>query len=298
MVAEKIDGLSFTLKEFQDFSWLSQYGKVFFVLDVTSSGCICFGIEKDDKKYFFKIAGANTIEARLTPEEAVKLLMSAVDKYKRIKDFNLIKYIDSFFKDNLFVVIFEYAEGECLLDYWNYDKYVAINTLESPAKKFKKLSIEKKLNVIEKLFVFFENVIDSNYVAAGFYFTNIIYNFNNDDVKFCDIDLFKDLPATNNLGRTYYGTMLQKSPEENMLGAVIDEKTNVFTLGALIFDILSYEINYNERYEKEMFVPVVFEKFLLSRKTYEILIHATDYDRNNRYETIKSFHKEFNESLI
>ena len=298
MVAEKIDGLSFTLKEFQDFSWLSQYGKVFFVLDVTSSGCICFGVEKDDKKYFFKIAGANTIEARLTPEESVKLLMSAVDKYKRIKDFNLIKYIDSFFKDNLFVVIFEYAEGECLLDYWNYDKYVAINTLESPAKKFKKLSIEKKLNVIEKLFVFFENVIDSNYVAAGFYFTNIIYNFNNDDVKFCDIDLFKDLPATNNLGRTYYGTMLQKSPEENMLGAVIDEKTNVFTLGALIFDILSYEINYNERYEKEMFVPVVFEKFLLSRKTYEILIHATDYDRNNRYETIKSFHKEFNESLI
>ena len=298
MVAEKIDGLSFTLKEFQDFSWLSQYGKVFFVLDVTSSGCICFGVEKDDKKYFFKIAGANTIEARLTPEESVKLLMSAADKYKRIKDFNLIKYIDSFFKDNLFVVIFEYAEGECLLDYWNYDKYVAINTLESPAKKFKKLSIEKKLNVIEKLFVFFENVIDSNYVAAGFYFTNIIYNFNNDDVKFCDIDLFKDLPATNNLGRTYYGTMLQKSPEENMLGAVIDEKTNVFTLGALIFDILSYEINYNERYEKEMFVPVVFEKFLLSRKTYEILIHATDYDRNNRYETIKSFHKEFNESLI
>ncbi len=298
MVAEKIDGLSFTLKEFQDFSWLSQYGKVFFVLDVTSSGCICFGVEKDDKKYFFKIAGANTIEARLTPEESVKLLMSAVDKYKRIKDFNLIKYIDSFFKDNLFVVIFEYAEGECLLDYWNYDKYVAINTLESPVKKFKKLSIEKKLNVIEKLFVFFENVIDSNYVAAGFYFTNIIYNFNNDDVKFCDIDLFKDLPATNNLGRTYYGTMLQKSPEENMLGAVIDEKTNVFTLGALIFDILSYEINYNERYEKEMFVPVVFEKFLLSRKTYEILIHATDYDRNNRYETIKSFHKEFNESLI
>ena len=298
MVAEKIDGLSFTLKEFQDFSWLSQYGKVFFVLDVTSSGCICFGVEKDDKKYFFKIAGANTIEARLTPEESVKLLMSAVDKYKRIKDFNLIKYIDSFFKDNLFVVIFEYAEGECLLDYWNYDKYVAINTLESPAKKFKKLSIEKKLNVIEKLFVFFENVIDSNYVAAGFYFTNIIYNFNNDDVKFCDIDLFKDLPATNNLGRTYYGTMLQKSPEENMLGAVIDEKTNVFTLGALIFDILSYEINYNERYEKEMFVPVVFENFLLSRKTYELLIHATDYDRNNRYETIKSFHKEFNESLI
>ena len=120
MVAEKIDGLSFTLKEFQDFSWLSQYGKVFFVLDVTSSGCICFGVEKDDKKYFFKIAGANTIEARLTPEESVKLLMSAVDKYKRIKDFNLIKYIDSFFKDNLFVVIFEYAEGECLLDYWNY----------------------------------------------------------------------------------------------------------------------------------------------------------------------------------
>lgn len=123
MIRQKIDNVEFKLREYQDFSWLKNYGTVFNVIDETGSGCISFGIEKDKKKYFFKIAGAKTIEAEISEEESIKLLKDAVQKYQDIKHENLIKYVDSFDYKEFFVVIYEYAEGLCLFDHWNFDKY-------------------------------------------------------------------------------------------------------------------------------------------------------------------------------
>lgn len=296
MIKLKIDDIEFKLREYQDFSWLNNYGKVFLVIDETGSGCISFGIEKDNKKYFFKIAGAKTVEAEISEEEAIKLLKEAVVKYQDIKHDNLIKYVDSFDYKEFFVVIYEYAEGECLFDHWNFDRYK--NTKEiTPLMKFKNLSIEKRLNVVEKLFSFFETFIDCGYVSVDFYDSSIIYDFKNDVVTFCDIDLFRRLPSINDLGKDYFGTKRLKAPEENELGATIDELTSEFTLGAIIFDMFSNVENIDERYKKGMFIPNDIETFELSNKLYDILIKATSYDKNNRYSSIKEFHKEFKNAV-
>ena len=85
MVKLQIDNIEFKLKEYQDFSWLNNYGKVFSVIDETGSGCISFGVEKDNKRYFFKIAGAKTVEAEISEEESITLLKDAVKKYEDIK---------------------------------------------------------------------------------------------------------------------------------------------------------------------------------------------------------------------
>ena len=297
MVVKKINNISYKLREEQDFSWLNDYGTVFSVIDETGSGCISFGVEKDNKKYFFKIAGAKTVEAEVSCEESIRLLKEAVQKYKDIKDDNLIKYIDSFMKNDCFVVIYEYAEGECLFDHWNFDKYREENIIDTPSYRFKKLSLEKRLNVIEKLFIFFENIVDSNYVAVDFYDSSIIYDFENDNVTFCDIDLFRKIPTKNDLGKDYYGTKRLKAPEENELCAIIDEKTNEFTLGAIIFDMLSDVKNNNDRYKLGMFIPNSINDFELSDDTYNVLLKATNYDREERYNTIKEFHEEFNKTI-
>ena len=297
MVVQKLGDISFKLKEGQDFFWVKDYGNVFSVIDETGSGCISFGVEKDSKKYFFKIAGAKTVEAEVSCEESIRLLKEAVQKYKDIKDDNLIKYIDSFMKNDCFVVIYEYAEGECLFDHWNFDKYKEENIIDTPSYRFKKLSLEKRLNVIEKLFIFFENIVDSNYVAVDFYDSSIIYDFENDNVTFCDIDLFRKIPTKNDLGKDYYGTKRLKAPEENELGAIIDEKTNEFTLGAIIFDMLSDVKNNDERYKLGMFISNSINDFELSDDTYNVLLKATNYDREERYNTIKEFHEEFNRTI-
>lgn len=296
MIKQKINNIEFKLRECQDFSWLNNYGQVFMVIDETGSGCISFGIEKENKKYFFKIAGAKTINAEITEEESKILLKEAVSKYKAIKHDNLIKYINSFDYKEFYVVIYEYAEGECLFDHWNFDKYNLTKEI-TPLIKFKSLSIEKRLNVVEKLFSFFETFINQGYVAVDFYDSSIIYNFKTDEVIFCDIDLFKKNPTTNDLGENYFGTKRLKAPEENCLGATIDELTSEFTLGAIIFDIFSNVINTNKRYNLGMFIPNDIKEFELSEEVYNVLIKATNYDRDKRYKSIKEFHKYFNEAI-
>ena len=296
MITLKIDDIEFKLRGYQDFSWLNNYGKVFLVIDETGSGCISFGIKNGNKKYFFKIAGAKTVEAEVSEEESIKLLKEAVIKYKDIKHNNLIKYVDSFDYEQFFIVIYEFAEGECLFDHWNFDRYKITKEI-TPLMKFKSLSIEKRFCVAEKLFSFFETFIECGYVAVDFYDSSIMYDFDSDKVTFCDIDLFRKLPTINDLGKEYYGTKRLKAPEENELGATIDELTSEFTLGAIIFDMFSNVENLDDRYEAGMFIPNNFEMFELSKKVYDVLIKATSYDRNNRYKTIKEFHNEFIKSI-
>lgn len=293
MVKLQIDNIEFKLKEYQDFSWLNNYGKVFSVIDETGSGCISFGIEKDSKRYFFKIAGAKTVEAEISEKESIILLKDAIKKYKVIKHPYLIKLVDSFAINEFFVAVFEWAEGECLFDHWNFNMYKANPSLDTPIKKFKRLSIDKRINVVEKLFSFFETFIESGYVAVDFYDSSIIYDFESDLVTFCDIDLFRKIPSINDLGEDYFGTKRLKAPEENELGATIDELTSEFTLGAIIFDMFSDVKNIEERYEKGIFVPNNIENFELLKNVYNVLIKATSYNRNNRYKSIKEFHNAF-----
>jgi serine/threonine-protein kinase len=297
MVKCKIDNIEFKLREYQDFSWVNDYGIAFSVIDETGSGCISFGVQKDNKKYFIKIAGAKTVEAEISEQESIDLLKDAVEKYKNIHHQNLIKYIDSFDINEFFAVIFEYADGECLFDHWNFEKYKNDSTLITPIQKFKKLEISKRLDVVYKLFSFFETFINAGYVAVDFYDSSIIYNFEKDEATFCDIDLFRKLPTKNDLGKDYYGTKRLKAPEENELGATIDELTNEFTLGAIIFDIFSNVSNNDKRYEIGMFIPNDLEEFELNTKTYNVLLKATNYDRNNRYTSINEFEVEFRKSL-
>lgn len=95
------------------------------------------------------------------------------------------------------------------------------------------------------------------------------------------------------MGKDYFGTKRLKAPEENELYASMDELTSEFTLGAIIFDIFSNVENIEERYEKGMFISNNIETFQLSKAVYDVLIKATSYDRDNRYSSIKEFHKKF-----
>lgn len=81
------------------------------------------------------------------------------------------------------------------------------------------------------------------------------------------------------------------------MGATIDELTNEYTLGAIIFDMFSNVCNNKERYTKGVFIPNNKNEFELSDNTYNVLLKATDYDRRNRYKSILEFEKEFRNSL-
>ena len=295
MIINKLDSIEFRLNEWHDFTWLKRYGTAFWVVDETGSGCICIGMEKGDKKYFCKIAGVNTIEAEVSPKESIQLLKESVNLYFDLRHPNLVKVIENYDYNQFYVVVFEWTEGECLFDHWNFEKYQRDTTIKSPKEKFKQLPVSKKLNTIDVLFSFLQNVNEKGYVAVDFYDGSIIYDFLTDKTTICDIDLFRKAPVINDRGSEWFGTKRLKAPEEYIKGSVIDAQTNIFTLGALIFEFFGCfsDEEIKQRYCNNQFSPCSYSNWQLNEESYQVAVKAVNLNKNERYRTFDEFFTEW-----
>lgn len=299
MIINKLDDIEFRLQELHDFTWLKRYGTAFWVVDETGSGCICIGMQKDGKKYFCKIAGVNTLEADVSPEESAQILKQAVSIYRELEHPNLITLVEAFDYEKFYVAVFEWADGECLFDHWNFEKYQRNSLLKSPKQRFGELPIYKKMKCVDVLFSFLHSVNERGYVAVDFYDGSIMYDFENDGTTICDIDFFKKAPVINDLGEDWFGTKRLKAPEEYKEESVIDERTNIFTLGALIFEFFgnysSEEIG--KRYRDNQFLPCAYSDWQLNEASYQVAVKAVSLDREERYLTFEEFHEDWKKAL-
>ena len=291
MVINKLDSIEFRLKELHDFTWLKKYGTAFWAVDETGSGCVCIGMEDSERKYFCKIAGVNTIEAEISPQESVEILKEAVHLYYDLAHPNLIKIIEEYDYKQFYVVVFEWTDGKCLFDHWNFEAYQRDTTIKSPKERFKELPVSKKLKAVEVLFSFLQNANKEGYVAVDFYDGSIMYDFLTDETTICDIDLFRKTPVVNDKGIDWFGTKRLKAPEEYIKGCTIDEQTNIFTLGALIFDFFGNfsEEEIRQRYCNNQFSPCSLDKWQLSAESYKVATKAVNLNKSERYLTFTEF---------
>ena len=298
MTEKTIGKVSFRLREEQNFDWLKDEGEVFSVIDATGSGCICFGVEKDGEKLFYKIAGAKTVEAEINEDESIALLKHAVRITEDIKHPNLSAPVRTFEKNEFFVAVYKWRNGDCLFDHWNFDKYEADKSLVKPAERFRALPAEKKLKAAEIILDFMEQVHKSGYVAVDFYDGGVMYDFDTDTLALCDIDLYRKMPVINDAGEGWFGTKRLKAPEENEKGAVIDERTNILTVAAFIHDMFwDYDPeNIKARYEKGRFI-LPEKVFSLGEKAFSVIKKATAFDREERFGSIAEFRKAFFEAV-
>ena len=299
MIINRLDNIEFRLQELHDFTWLKRYGTAFWAVDETGSGCICIGMQKDGKKYFCKIAGVNTLEADVTPEDSVQILKQAVAIYRDLEHPNLIKLVEAYDYEKFYVAVFEWADGECLFDHWNFEKYQRNSLLKSPKQRFGELPIYKKMKCVDVLFSFLQSVNERGYVAVDFYDGSIMYDFENDGTTICDTDFFKKAPVVNNMGEDWFGTKRLKAPEEYKEESVIDERTNIFTLGALIFEFFG---NYSpeeigKRYRDNQFLPCAYSDWQLNEASYQVAVKAVSLDREERYLTFEEFHEDWKKAL-
>lgn len=248
MIIQTIDGIDFKLKELYDFSWLSNYGRVFKVFDENDSGNIGFGVEGDMGLFFIKYAGAQTINAGVEVKEAIKNLKKAEQVYTDLKHPSLIEFVDSFKREAGYGLVFKWHEGYCMNDHWefegrlpytgqeNYLTLVKDLHPESPTFKMKHLPMNEKLRIYREILDFHQYVISVGYVAVDFYDGSIMYDFESGKLTICDIDLYRKAPVVNDMGRMW-GSSRFMSPEEFALGETLDERTNTFNIGAFAFFI-------------------------------------------------------------
>jgi Nitrous oxide reductase len=93
----------------------------------------------------------------------------------------------------------------------------------------------------------------------------------------------------------WFGTKRLKAPEEYIQGSVIDEKTNIFTLSALIFEFFGFfsDEEIRQRYRNNQFLPCSFSNWQLNNESYQVAVTAADPDRNKRYTTFDEFFTEW-----
>ncbi|KFN02717.1 serine/threonine protein kinase [Bacillus clarus] len=273
----QLDHVTFQLKEYHDFDWLTDLGIIFAVFDQQDSGNICFGVEKNGKKKFIKYAGAKTIAYSGTPDEAIMRMQKAVPLYKELKHDYLIHLIDSFKVGHGHMLIFDWFNGECLHPHWSFPPPAKYKDPNSPFYKYKHLSIEERLISLNSIFSFHVHVERNDYVAIDFYDGSILYDFQTNETKICDIDFYNKKPYVNNMGRLW-GSSRFMSPEEFQLNASIDETTNVFNMGAVAFALLGGERDRS------------IAKWEASKMLYEVAYRAVEKERDKRYASVQEFY--------
>lgn len=279
-----INEVSFRLKEIHDFEWLRNLGDLFCVFDEQDSGNICFGVEKAGMKRFVKYAGAKTIAYTGQVTDAVIRLKNSVPLYEELMYPTLVKLIEHYAISTGYVLIFEWAEGECLHSHWSFPPPEKYTHPDSPFYKFKALPIELRLKSLSCIFEFHVYVEKQKHVAIDFYDGSILYDFKNNHTKICDIDFYEKKPYINKMGRLW-GSQRFMSPEEFELNAFIDGRTNVFNMGAIAFGLIGGELNRS------------FTKWDGNKALYEVALKAVDENRQDRFATVKEFLSAWEEAV-
>ncbi|MDR2361007.1 MAG: phosphotransferase, partial [Oscillospiraceae bacterium] len=218
-----IDGVPLKLKSAFDLSFLRKYGKVFKVFDDQDSGNICFGVTANDgKRYFVKFAGAPTERYKGGAEDAITRLKATTPIYRDLAHPTLITFVSAEEIGGGFALVFEWVDAICAQRMYPKD-YI----------KFKELPLDTKRHIFGDIMEFHAHVAERGYVAIDFYDGSIMYDLANERTVICDIDFYQKSPYVGSMG--LWGSTRFVSPEERTDGAVIDEVTNVYTMGATAF---------------------------------------------------------------
>lgn len=279
LVDIKCGKITFQLKKNEDFEWLNKLGEAFCIFDQQDSGNICFGIiNTTGNKFFVKYAGAYTTEFNGNPIDAVTRLKNAIPNYFVLQHDKLIKLHEHFSTTNGYAAVFEWFDGECLFDHWNFDKYPRCTHPKSTYYRFHQLTISKRLKCLEDIYQFHVNVEEEMYQAVDFYDGSILYNFDLDEMKICDIDFYSKKPYINTL---CWGSNRFNSPEDFKQGEILDERTNVYNMGATAFALIGGELDRK------------ISAWEGSEGQFKVAQTAINDSKLERYSSVKEFYNEW-----
>ncbi|MCL2060332.1 MAG: GNAT family N-acetyltransferase [Oscillospiraceae bacterium] len=284
-VRMNINGVSFHVGEQHDFLFISKIGRVFRIFDAMDSGNICFGVERDGKRYFVKYAGARTQNYNGEITDAITRLKNVVKLYVDLQHTYLIRLIEHYSVGDGYVAVFDWVNGEGLRSYWDYVGQPMWSYPGSPNYRFRKLPIEKRIAVVDKIMGFHQHIIERGYIPVDFYDGSMIYDFDSGDFHICDIDFYRKAPTKNDMGKMWGSTRFM-SPEEYELGADLDEKTVVYLMGAAAFELLSNDTDEAYQAWKNGELHRSFNAWSATKALFNVAMKAVSIERSERYQTI------------
>lgn len=101
-------------------------------------------------------------------------------------------------------------------------------------QRFAHLPADRLLGVFDALLDVHAALAGAHWVACDLYDGSLIVDFETGRLSVVDLDSYRRGPSTNDMGRMFGATRFM-APEEFELGAAIDERTTVFTLGRIVW---------------------------------------------------------------
>ena len=253
--------------------YLREIGKVFSLFDaqVQDSGNITYGVQVGKQRFFVKTAGDPHDPRPFLPhEERVALLHNAV-RVRRSCSHNALPRLHN---------VIESAQGPLLVYSWVEGELLHAGSAtrqdpQSAMQRFRRLPLPEITKALDVIFELHNELAQAGWIAVDFYDGCLIYDFASQELHVVDLDMYRDSPFVNEMGRMF-GSSRYMAPEEFERGASIDGRTNVFTMGRTAANLLS-----DGTLDRSAFRG--------SDAHYDIVLKACSDERRMRYASVGDF---------
>lgn len=204
-------------------AWLSSTGEIFAVIRGHDSGCTSYGLVNERGRWFVKVAFGDDVGQ----------LESTVAFHSVVKHATIVPLVATFpvrqGECPGRAVVYPWVDGEILNDPFAPGSLPHAEPA-SALSRFRALCVVRVLTALDAIYTAHEEVARRGHVAVDFYDGCVMYDFETAQVRLVDLDMYRPGPYVLDRDRQF-GSRRFMAPEEFARGAVIDERTTVFTLG-------------------------------------------------------------------
>ncbi len=241
-------------------TFLSERGEIFAVFDerTQDSGNVSYGLEVDGRRYFVKTAGRpDDDRSYLDHSGRVSLLRNAVRLAESSDHRTLPKFHQFVESSSGPMLIYDWVEGE---------------NVRNCLDRVRSLAVSEVTQLVTEVYDLHCELTCLGWIANDFYDGAMIYDFRSNRLHVMDLDSYNTGSFINSMGRMF-GSSRFMAPEEFELGATIDERTTVFTMGRTAAVLMSD--NSLER-----------GPFRGTDGQYEVMVRCCAEDPNDRFQTV------------
>ena len=241
--------------------YLAGCGEIFTVFDRQDSGNISFGVRIGGERFFVKTAGlVGAPTAVFTHAQRAELLRRAVELWRSCDHPALTKLLNTIESSEGLMLVYAWANGELL---------------SSKKPRFRALPAAEIVDALNVIYALHAELALQGWIAVDFYDSALIYDYDTKEIHVMDLDLYQPGPFRNEMGRMF-GSGRFMAPEEYERGAIIDERTTVFTMGRAAAVFLS-DNSLNRA------------PFRGNDAMFAVIQRACQPEREQRYQTLADF---------
>ena len=239
------------------------------------SGCVSYILEVALGRLFVKAARTDAARESLLRAEAL---------HEAIRSPTLPRLLNTFGAAEGPVHVYEWVPGEILYDYVTMDGERGRADPSSSHARFRKLPVDLILGALAVIYDLHVQIARAGFVAVDFYDGCILHDFDEHRTWVCDLDEYRPGPFTLDAPRLP-GSRRFMAPEEFVQGSVIDQRTNVYTLGRTAAVLLSDG-------------DLESDAWRGTDRMRDVLLRATAGDRDGRYESVSAFVRAWREASV